>query len=635
MLKKIITDNIRVNEYISIMSRIQRAVMILFPVLLFVIPVFLAAHPDDSGTAADASLLNVNLLPHARMYRGSQTGQKISDEKLEVSDFEKLPAERFEGGGEIISFGFSDDSHLFLISVVNPLKEPLARLLVFNPTWLDHIDVTLIHPSGEREFYSGGDYLAFDHRSIEHGKINFNLTFEPGVSQLLVNTKTGDPYLVGMSLWERSAFYRQDGYQKLYNGFIYGILIAMLLYNLVLFLSIRENVYASYVNYILFFILMHSTYNGHLYGLFWPSFPLWSNWAHSIFIYMFIGSGIYFLISFLDLKKLMKKNYRLACGFALVLIASFFITAAVGYSLHVRSSILWVFVYTPFVLYVGFASLISGNQSARYFLTAAVAGFIGSFVTALTVTGIIPFRFYTYHAVDFGMLLDAVLLSFALADRLRLARGEADRVRSQLNDVTMSQAKNLEKEIAVRTLELEDLNRQLKELSLLDPLTGIGNRRKFSETLEKEWSVHLRNHRCISLLICDVDYFKQYNDHYGHPAGDECLKIIAASIQSVVTRPADLISRFGGEEFAVILPETDHRGACYVAEKIRRKIESLHMEHEFSSVSGYVTISIGFDGMIPSDTLSIDRMVKQADEALYRAKNSGRNNVKGPKDFMP
>jgi len=233
----------------------------------------------------------------------------------------------------------------------------------------------------------------------------------------------------------------------------------MILYNLILFLSTKERVYAAYISYLFFFLLMHATYNGYTFPLFWPDSPNWGNWAHSVFIYLFIGSGLFFAISFLELRKKQPHAYRIAVGFASILSLSFILTALIdGYSLHVRSSIIWVMIYAPFVLVLGIFALRSGNRSARFFLTAAIAGFIGSFITALAVSGLIPYSGITYHAVDIGMLIDAILLSFALADRLRLARLQTEQAKSELLTATQEYALQLDQTVTQRTLDLSNAN---------------------------------------------------------------------------------------------------------------------------------------------------------------------------------
>lgn len=174
--------------------------------------------------------------------------------------------------------------------------------------------------------------------------------------------------------------------------------------------------------------------------------------------------------------------------------------------------------------------------------------------------------------------------------------------------------------------ELKDANKELKLISSRDGLTGIANRRYYDEYLAIEWERMARDRKPLSLLMCDIDFFKKYNDAYGHLEGDSCLKSVAQAIDDSCKRPADLAARYGGEEFAVILPDTDIDGAELVAESIREAINTLNIEH-YDSPEGHVTLSIGASTLIPVHGGEARGLVQRADAALYRAKTMGRNRV--------
>jgi len=167
----------------------------------------------------------------------------------------------------------------------------------------------------------------------------------------------------------------------------------------------------------------------------------------------------------------------------------------------------------------------------------------------------------------------------------------------------------------------------LQRLSSLDGLTEIANRRKFDEHINKEWKRALRAGHPLSVIMFDIDFFKDYNDTYGHQMGDECLKKIAGSLSSKLRRPGDLIARYGGEEFVVILPETEANDAVSVAESLRTTVEALGISHSSSSVSEVVTISLGGATLIPHLDSSPEQLIRASDRALYQAKNDGRNRI--------
>ena len=211
----------------------------------------------------------------------------------------------------------------------------------------------------------------------------------------------------------------------------------------------------------------------------------------------------------------------------------------------------------------------------------------------------------------------AVCAAAAAIVGLAMSRLHAARVRAR--------ERELEQLVADRTLQLEEANEKLQHLSELDDLTGIANRRRFEKMLDAEWRRALRDARPLSLIMIDIDYFKDFNDTQGHQSGDRCLQRVATEIREALTRPGDLVARYGGEEFAAILPSTPMKGALAVAEVLRARVESIATRHP-SAPRGIVTISLGVATTTGSTTAPED-LVASADEALYRAKRAGKNRV--------
>ncbi|MBD2198963.1 MULTISPECIES: diguanylate cyclase [Calothrix] len=197
----------------------------------------------------------------------------------------------------------------------------------------------------------------------------------------------------------------------------------------------------------------------------------------------------------------------------------------------------------------------------------------------------------------------------------------------------------LEQRVQERTAELliakekaEDANQKLEKLVNLDGLTQVANRRCFNGRLQAEWNRLLKEQQPLSLILFDVDQFKSYNDYYGHLKGDDCLVKIAQRVQQIVYRPADLVARFGGEEFSVLLPNTDLFGAIQVAKNIQQAIQDLKIPHAKSEVQDIVTVSLGISSLIPALEIKPDILIASADEALYNAKHRGRNRYCYPSD---
>ena len=174
--------------------------------------------------------------------------------------------------------------------------------------------------------------------------------------------------------------------------------------------------------------------------------------------------------------------------------------------------------------------------------------------------------------------------------------------------------------------QLNDANQELQRLSMTDALTGIANRRMFDVSLAREWRRCLRLNKPLSVVMLDVDYFKKYNDRYGHQEGDDCLVAVAHEVSRAAPRPGDLVARYGGEEFVMILSETTESGANRVAERIRQHVTELKLPH-MDSPYGHVTVSCGVSSVLPATELSPEMLVKSADNALYLSKNQGRNMI--------
>ena len=175
--------------------------------------------------------------------------------------------------------------------------------------------------------------------------------------------------------------------------------------------------------------------------------------------------------------------------------------------------------------------------------------------------------------------------------------------------------------------QLEEVNAELAKLSMVDDLTKIANRRKFDQYVTSEWSRLAREQNPLSIILCDIDYFKLYNDTYGHQAGDRCLQVVAQAISQVVKRPADLVARYGGEEFVLVLPNTSVEGAKYLAQRVRQGVEALKLPHINSPIDLYITLSLGVSCCIPQPNSEVATLIAAADQGLYQAKATGRNRV--------
>ncbi len=192
-------------------------------------------------------------------------------------------------------------------------------------------------------------------------------------------------------------------------------------------------------------------------------------------------------------------------------------------------------------------------------------------------------------------------------------------------DEAFAEMQRLQAELEESNKKLEESNAVLQRLSVLDGLTGLANRRHFDEVLRDEWKRAIREKHKLAIILLDIDSFKKYNDNYGHQGGDDCLRTVASALNRAIRRHGDFIARYGGEEFVAILPNTDCDGAALIAEEMRCNVEEENLPHEYSDAADHVTISLGVAAEVPTAAMTPEELVEKADQALYKAKESGRN----------
>jgi len=245
------------------------------------------------------------------------------------------------------------------------------------------------------------------------------------------------------------------------------------------------------------------------------------------------------------------------------------------------------------------------------------------FVTAISKDKNFVFRGYDSGAVDY--IFKPIEESRILLSKIKVFIELYAQRKKLIEQAQILEAKV--KELDQIKQELESANARLREQSYVDVVTEIPNRNKLDQYSKKVWEEAIREQKPVSMIMIDMDYFKKYNDNYGHIEGDKCLKKVAKAIQETLKRPVDFVARFGGEEFVVILPNVESDAAKIIAEDIRKNIEDLKITHYFSKISPYVTVSCGITSIIPTEADSIERVLNRADKALYLAKTQGRNRV--------
>ncbi|MBS8241057.1 GGDEF domain-containing protein [Marinobacter lipolyticus] len=521
---------------------------------------------------------------------------------------------------EAYNFGFSDSVYWFQTRIENHASANDRWVIEGLYPIIDKMEVFFVKPNGVIERQIAGDSVPFTSRPRDHHNINFYFELPQGESlDVFFRVQTSGAVQMRLLLWGSDDFSAADHQERFVLGLYYGLLVCMALFNLLIFLSIRDVNYLWYVSYIGFYGLLQFTLNGLAFEHLWPESTWWNNRAVSFLIAMGMFSILGFSRSFLALKQNapgLERVFR-----ALLLFFPVMAVAALVYPAYapvIRVTTFMAAVSVLFILVAGALCLYRRFKPARYFMIAWTALLAGMMLYTFKTFGLIPANFITEYAIQIGSAFEVVLLSIALADRMRHLMLENQQIQKDMTT-------QLEQRVAARTSELEVVNRQLAALSSTDGLTGVYNRRYFDKRLAEEAS------RCsrqgpLSLLMIDVDHFKRLNDSLGHQAGDACLQRIARALESAVRRDTDAVARYGGEEFALILPATDSRGATVVAESIRLAVcRSLNFHWRGRPVP--VSVSVGVTTASGGRRVVPENLVALADEALYQAKSAGRNTV--------
>ena len=455
-----------------------------------------------------------------------------------------------------------------------------------------------------------------------------------------------------MYVWEEDAFSEAQWQRYVWYGLAFGVLAAMLLYNLSLYVFTRDNSYLFYSVYAFSVILYEGGLTGVGDHLFWGHNQWFRVNGFALSIYVSFFAAALFMRNFLQLKRWGGWVLHLNTFFVVYWLFSAFVLLF-GTDFMVTINELFALLSCIAALATSIWLWIKGNVSARYF-TIAWGGLIALTIAAvLMMEGVLPYSMLTENGQLIGFVLEMLLLSLALAERINRERAERElaqskalnmqmlmnsereeKLKAQEAMLLMQQETNeaLEARVAQRTQELERTmtnleiaNRELAKLSVTDPLTKVHNRRYFDETLAREIERSSRTGQALSLILVDIDHFKQFNDLYGHLVGDDCLRLVAATLKEVASRSTDLVARYGGEEFCVVLPETGVEGALRVAERVRESVAAMRFLVKETPVP--VTVSVGVVALIPPADGRYTDMLSMADEALYQSKENGRNRV--------
>lgn len=571
-------------------------------------------------------------------------------EPASLDDVLALEEGQWQGdGGESISFGYGDKAYWFRFQLTNDTAvfQPLY-LEVAYPV-LDHIEFFMLENGRLLESHVLGDKKPFDERLVHHRNFLIPLTLTPGYPRTVyLRVDTTSSMQVPLILWDRDALFVAEQSRNLFEGLYYGIALVMILYSLFVYRAVGERSFLYYVGYIAAMPLFLASLHGISFQYLWPDATWWNDRAIIVFLNLTIFFGVAFSRRFLNVVRDVHPILYRTMAVLMVMAGSLAVVGVVvPYEHMIMPAILVAFLGCSAMLVIGVARWLKRDPAARYYAVAWFFMLFGGIVMALSKFTLLPRNIITENATQIGSAIGVILLSVALADRLNQEKRRAfeaqQKLLSEERKARIAQAKTLhvqqeanallEQRVMQRTQDLESLNEQLKELSATDALTGLKNRGHFDRVFKSAVVKAYRFGQPLSLMVLDIDHFKNFNDTYGHLVGDDCLQMVAGCIREYVTRPQDLAARYGGEEFVVLLPDTPEQGAVRVAEKIRKKIEETGFR--VSDETLHLTISIGICADCPDHADATKQIFVRADEALYEAKGRGRNRVVTASEITP
>lgn len=523
------------------------------------------------------------------------------------------------------TFGFVDGAYWFHIRLLNRDTQVHRRILAVNYVLLDEIDVYLRRANGSTIHFSSGDSQIFDQRALRSRMPNFAIDLDDAEqADLLVRVRSKSSMQVPLVLYSQKAFFERtrDGYLGV--GLYYGILLALLLYNLILFVSLRDTNYFYYILYVSGFGFVLLCLNGLAFEYLWPGSPWLANTAIPVSMALAMLFMHQFVRAFLNLRRRLPLGDRIILGFIVFHTAMVVLSLLIDYRSAVLLGTAAVFPGVAAILVVSLILARRGDRAAQILLLAWAMLLIGTTTYAMVSFGLLPNVFMTEYGMQIGSALELILLSFALAWRFAALRDENIQIVQSARNELEIRVDERTRKLSSTLEELAGANERLRESNLRDGLTGAYNRHYFDAAFGSMLAESQSAGRAFGVLVVDIDHFKRVNDEAGHLVGDDCLRLTAATIGNVVADRGS-VTRYGGEEFVVLLPEINRETLHIIAESIRAAVCGTPLVT--NGASKPLTISIGAAMSKSGETVESTTLLQRADEALYRAKHEGRNRV--------
>lgn len=524
------------------------------------------------------------------------------------------------------NFSFSESAYWVWFRIENPQLQPLKRVLQIAMPLQDYIDVYQVNRANGEVFrsFKTGDRRSYDSRPVRSKDFVFPLDLEANTDYdffIRFDSHDGLYDALPMLLWTQKAFHESVSESDLIYGAYYGALLAILLFNLFLYLSTRERVFLLYSLYLGVFFVWNFTFRGWAYLYWWPEWAHFNNQALFISGSMIFVFMVWFSTEYLNTKKFMPNTHKLLWALVALVVVSMVFGVLNIYALAYKLMTPIYALIVLLMLWAGVRLLIKGDRAAKFFVLAWSVLLVAAFLYFLRIAGLVPSSPVTEYALQVGSVLEFMLLAFGLADRINVLKSEKVALQQSALETERTASARLEDLVKRRTEQLEMLNQRLSLQAITDGLTHLYNRRHFNDCLELAVK-----QRPFALMLIDIDHFKRYNDHYGHLAGDNALIQVARIMHRLTVKHQAQVFRVGGEEFACIHQADNFHATLELAQRLCREVAAENMPHS-QNVVPYITVSIGLMWIERHDDMTDDQVYAKADQALYKAKELGRNQV--------
>jgi two-component system, sensor histidine kinase LadS len=530
------------------------------------------------------------------------------------------------------AFGFKPGAFWFHIVLRNDNPDETRWVLVQDYALSDKVDLYGRSSDGRSFSQRGGDSLPFAARSIPYRDPNFRIDIPYGQSvELLVRVESQSSMQVPLELYTPFAFTSMSRDTQFVMGLYYGILLALFTYNLVLWLSLRDSSYFWYLFHISAFGLVLFTLNGFGFEYLWPRSTWIADKSVPLSICLALIGMQQFARTFLELPMRFPRGNWISLGLIGIFLVLGIASLWLPYRLSTPIASRLVLVGVAWIVIATFIVMRRGYAPARLFLLAWAMLLLGTLMFTVLAFGIVPKNFMTEFGVQIGSALEMLLLSVALGYRYASLRNENERIVGEANLQLERKVAQRTQEVRSALLQLEDAHRRLRDSSRRDGLTGLYNRTHFHDAFDKAVEQGRNEGTPVSLMMIDLDHFKQINDRYGHLVGDDCLRWAAQKIgQAMRAHESALLARFGGEEFVIALPGYDLPQAIAAAEQLRQKLveEPCRSGEHAIRVSASIGVHTIDPSKLPESNSDTSAMLAAADHALYNAKACGRDCVR-------